>query len=343
MSLATRCTACGTIFRVVQEQLKTSEGWVRCGRCDDVFNAIEGLFDLERDAPPDWTPPPETAAPPAAVITATFTSPSTPPDNGNAVLELGDDDRIHSRFFQPEQEHVNTSPAQNISERDRVDFADARFNDEMVGDTGPGPIAPPPASQPKRIGSPRKGKKPPPAKAPRKVLFQKPAPEFVQAATRQARWHSLEVRFALGAALLVLALLLLAQIALHNRDNVAARWPSTQPVLSAWCRWLGCSVELPRAINQITIESSALSPASGVEGYRLTVVLRNRTAVTVATPWLDLTISDSQGQTIARRTLSPQHIAANPALPPGVDVTLPVLLSTDSHQVSGYTVEVFYP
>ncbi|HVK31353.1 MAG TPA: zinc-ribbon domain-containing protein, partial [Burkholderiaceae bacterium] len=47
MSLATRCNACGTVFRVVQDQLKVSEGWVRCGRCGEVFNALEGLFDLE--------------------------------------------------------------------------------------------------------------------------------------------------------------------------------------------------------------------------------------------------------------------------------------------------------
>src|SRR5262245_54284610 len=62
MSLATRCTACHTTFRVVQDQLKVSEGWVRCGRCNEVFNAIEGLFDLERDMPldggSDAVPPP---------------------------------------------------------------------------------------------------------------------------------------------------------------------------------------------------------------------------------------------------------------------------------------------
>ncbi|HET7865859.1 MAG TPA: zinc-ribbon domain-containing protein, partial [Burkholderiaceae bacterium] len=51
MSLATRCTSCGTIFRVVQDQLKVSDGWVRCGRCNEVFNAMEGLFDLQRDTP----------------------------------------------------------------------------------------------------------------------------------------------------------------------------------------------------------------------------------------------------------------------------------------------------
>src|SRR5512137_3115831 len=56
MSLATRCTACGTVFRVVQDQLKVSEGWVRCGRCNEVFNALEGLFDLDRESALGWTP-----------------------------------------------------------------------------------------------------------------------------------------------------------------------------------------------------------------------------------------------------------------------------------------------
>ena len=57
MSLATRCTSCGTVFRVVQDQLKVSEGWVRCGRCNEVFNALEGLFDLQRDTATDWVGP----------------------------------------------------------------------------------------------------------------------------------------------------------------------------------------------------------------------------------------------------------------------------------------------
>lgn len=56
MSLATRCTACGTIFRVVQDQLRVSEGWVRCGRCAEVFDANEQLFDIDREAPPPWPP-----------------------------------------------------------------------------------------------------------------------------------------------------------------------------------------------------------------------------------------------------------------------------------------------
>lgn len=46
MSLATRCASCGTVFRVVQDQLRVSSGWVRCGRCGEVFDAIESLVDM---------------------------------------------------------------------------------------------------------------------------------------------------------------------------------------------------------------------------------------------------------------------------------------------------------
>ena len=39
MSLKTRCPACDTVFKIVPDQLKISSGWVRCGRCAEVFDA----------------------------------------------------------------------------------------------------------------------------------------------------------------------------------------------------------------------------------------------------------------------------------------------------------------
>lgn len=52
MTLAARCPSCGTVFRVVQDQLRVSEGWVRCGRCAEVFNAIDTLVEVDADLPP---------------------------------------------------------------------------------------------------------------------------------------------------------------------------------------------------------------------------------------------------------------------------------------------------
>ena len=45
MSLITSCPSCGTMFRVVPDQLKISEGWVRCGHCSEVFDATAHLSD----------------------------------------------------------------------------------------------------------------------------------------------------------------------------------------------------------------------------------------------------------------------------------------------------------
>lgn len=41
MTFAARCPDCGTIFRIVPDQLKISEGLVRCGRCQHVFSAYK--------------------------------------------------------------------------------------------------------------------------------------------------------------------------------------------------------------------------------------------------------------------------------------------------------------
>lgn len=84
MSMITGCPACGTMFRVVPDQLKISEGWVRCGHCSEVFDASAHLQDDEalavalgggaavEDAQPDvpfegdtMPVPPEPAAPEA--------------------------------------------------------------------------------------------------------------------------------------------------------------------------------------------------------------------------------------------------------------------------------------
>ncbi len=44
MSQITRCPACGTTFKVVADQLRISEGWVRCGQCKEVFDASANLL-----------------------------------------------------------------------------------------------------------------------------------------------------------------------------------------------------------------------------------------------------------------------------------------------------------
>jgi len=51
MSLVTTCPACTTRFRVRPEQLAAQRGEVRCGKCQQVFNALSYLTEIVPAAP----------------------------------------------------------------------------------------------------------------------------------------------------------------------------------------------------------------------------------------------------------------------------------------------------
>ena len=50
MSQITRCPSCATMFKVVADQLRISDGWVRCGQCKEVFDASAHLILFEPQA-----------------------------------------------------------------------------------------------------------------------------------------------------------------------------------------------------------------------------------------------------------------------------------------------------
>ena len=323
MSLATRCTACGTVFRVVQDQLKVSEGWVRCGRCSDVFNALEGLFDLERDAPQGLeTRPSAVGATSLGITDGTAPAATTPPQTPSLLAKINAQ-LLGSR----DGEHL-VAPA--ISERDRLDFPDAQFGPDLGEEEMAMPVSLDVASgedvdaEPTASGA---------------------APEFLQRAQRQARWQSPRMR-ALQAALVAMLIALLGlQAVHHHRDVVAARWPVTAGPLTAWCDLLACAVEAPRRIEDVAVESTALTRAApGRDAFNLSVVLRNRGTTPVAQPSVDLSLTDASGQVIARRMLAARDFrVASTSIKPGAETPLQLVLSAGAARVSGYTVEIFYP
>lgn len=325
MSLATRCTSCGTVFRVVQDQLKVSEGWVRCGRCDSVFNALEGLFDLERDAPPEWSTPPQSAA--AAVV-------DLPLDEAaEAQAELEQDpslvDRIDEQIFGSRRSAFGALTGLGRSDRG-ADFADARF--DSVPPDAP-TAAPAPADSDATAA---------PIDAPPITVQEEPG--FVREAERRTRWQGSAARRILGIATLLSGLLLAAQVAHRQRDDIAAHWPELRPALQAWCGWTSCTVSAPRRIEDLSVESTALARGSAADAFRLSVTLRNRGALPVALPWLELSLTDANGELVARRALSPLDLhAPSSAMAAGAETVLSALLSTGTTRITGYTVEIFYP
>ena len=52
MSWITRCPACGATYKVVPDQLKIAQGWLRCGQCQQAFDSTGLVLDWP-DARPD--------------------------------------------------------------------------------------------------------------------------------------------------------------------------------------------------------------------------------------------------------------------------------------------------
>jgi predicted Zn finger-like uncharacterized protein len=76
MSLATRCPSCTTTFKVVRDQLRISDGWVRCGRCSHVFDATLELHEMADGPPAAPAPGPVPGPPPEAASEAEAPAPA---------------------------------------------------------------------------------------------------------------------------------------------------------------------------------------------------------------------------------------------------------------------------
>lgn len=351
MSLATRCTTCSTVFRVVQDQLKVSEGWVRCGRCDAVFNALERLFDLDRETPAEWdepitaepvpagldgVPQPEPELKPVAV--APFpeqTDTGQRPDAGPTLpgSELPFADPVDAHLFGPRKRAEKPKPAGQVGARDRLDFSDARFDSDLFEEEEEAASMPPTAlldDDGRTAASEAR-------------LESTMRPDFVRRAERRARWRSTPVRAALGIACLAALLALALQVAHHGRDLVAAQWPSSRPALQGWCRIASCTLSAPRRLEDVLLETSALTRSPDVDAFVLSVTLRNRGPLALALPWVDLKVTDGNGRLVARRALAPRDFSAPEAIPAGGETTLQLTMSTGQATVAGYVVEIFYP
>jgi predicted Zn finger-like uncharacterized protein len=383
MSLVTRCASCGTVFRVVQDQLKVSSGWVRCGRCGEVFNALQTLFDLERDVvtPPAQgqlgsTPTPDhrmlrDAAPGPGPTQVSAARPMAPPPA--APVEPW---RADARGFDasppapraaplaPTTRPGSGGPADSFaaSAPSPNDFTASVLPDDV--DTGAptggndGRSVWPSDSMPSRWIEPNDESAHPAGAASdsRQLMLvgadadsssaAADAPEFLREDRRRARWSSPVARGLLGSAALGLLMLLLAQVALHERDKVADLWPWSRPLLAQACRIGGCEVlEAPRRIDSFTVESTALTKVgSSTDTYRLTITLRNRGARAAMLPSVELSLLDGEGQLLSRRALSPGDFRVQrPVVPSGADTTLQLVLSAGRGRVNGFTIEIFYP
>ncbi len=305
-----------TMFRVVPDQLRISEGWVRCGQCDEVFDASANMQEQNID---------NEASKPAATIetlepVASIQQFEHPEVERSHVLRRDGPLRIEPRLGQETSELDLLDSSLQIQKSSDETILGESFIQELARTDD--------------------------------SLYTKPEetthqPSFMRgkpsAALKRKPWVTVGLVF---SALLLSAALLL-QVFLHERDRIAARAPEIKPVLFWACELVQCVVSPFRQIESIVIDSASFNKLQG-DVYRLNFALKNTAQFALAMPSIELSLTDVQDQALMRRVIRADELGSKSgSLESASDFTASLTLSAitpeGSNPVAGYRVLAFYP
>jgi predicted Zn finger-like uncharacterized protein len=351
MSLITRCPACGTLFKVVADQLKISQGWVRCGQCSEVFDAQGHMAN--------GTPGPSAPAALQAEQTSVALQIQMLDEEADSATDPVEDSSIPPALYSDFSDSNWTNTVNPPAPQSHTDLADSvapsslnpRPIEDKLATVGAGPLPSAlqatsrPSLLPAGVGS---------ASGITDHVV-KPAdepPSFVRQAQRAQRWRSPWAR----ALMLLVAFALLAtlglQVAVQERDRIAALEPLARPWLKELCAIARCTVGPLKQIEAVVVDASSfnkLRTEGKYELYKLALNLKNTSALSVAVPHIELSLNDAQDQPVLRRVLNPADLgSAQLALAPAAELAGNTTIQVDSTQlagarIAGYRVWAFYP
>jgi predicted Zn finger-like uncharacterized protein len=353
MSLITRCPACQTMFRVVQDQLRLSEGWVRCGQCDNVFDAnahfVQEPLLAATDAEPLSAPMPSTDGGPAQPDpVAEFAAQHE--EGALADEALPPIDIKIDIAPPPSPEPVPREPDFDPLEAQATDSAMPQDDEPLLEPEAGAHLAGPDMAD-MAVHHDRPGDAPAPPRGDIALpAVEPPPPSFLRGARKMPRlsvWHRTSVRVLLSLLALVLLAGLAAQVLLQEHDRLAAAQPALKPVLASACQVLGCQLAPLKQIDSIVIDSSSFTKLRG-DAYRLALVIKNNAGTELAAPAVELTLTDLQDKPVLRRVFQNSEFDTQAAtLAAGGEwaatAAVSVKPATSGERISGYRVLAFYP
>ncbi len=139
-------------------------------------------------------------------------------------------------------------------------------------------------------------------------------PAFVQEAKQKARRSRLwKTVVWVGIPLLFITLAL--QLVIHFRNEIVAQSPESDPAMRIACAYLGCTINLPAQIKQLSLQSSQLRAIPDqVNQFELIALLRNQSPSPQSWPSLELQLKDDIGDVITRKVFLPQNFLTQPGL-----------------------------
>jgi predicted Zn finger-like uncharacterized protein len=323
----TRCPECGTVFRVTSEQLRLKAGKVRCGSCHGIFNAFDQLLPLE--TPSVATPVPAEENRPA---------PISPPQPDAAQAEAPPE-------ALPEIPALPTdtgpdSVAMPILEEDQ----DPPWPEAEALDDEPEPQPGPPETPEQTTQAAREAG----LVAVRELTDSQAYNRWSAGPLADGGLSSFAddarpLTWPYWLAALLLLLTLAWQAAYHFRGELVLRLPAAGAVFST----LGVPVPLPRQEHLVAIETSDLQSDQARGLFVLNATLKNRAAFAQAWPDLELTLTDSADQVVARRVIAARDFlsagAPRNAFPANGETAVRLWIDAKGIGAAGYRLYIFYP
>lgn len=142
------------------------------------------------------------------------------------------------------------------------------------------------------------------------------------------------------------ALMFVFQASLVTRNWLAVRIPAISPTLSLIASAVGLTVELPRNLSALTIESFDVQATARADTLAVNAILRNRSSYAVQWPALELTLTGADGRAILRKILTPaeylNQAPANLGVVGSTEHPIRIGLLTEGIAPTGYSVKIFY-
>ena len=342
------------MFKVVPDQLRISDGWVRCGQCDEVFDANAHLLgavapETETEAQPEFAAHEVADELPDSVVPDRFDflsiEPEPTPEPDLAVAEVPPDSFLEqspselSRILEfPVDSDVDLEP------EPEPEPENLPLDDSVVADV-PGDVVDEDACvEPAAEVSPLRFVQ---ADAIESPAESDPNLSFMRSAREATIWSRPLIRASLVLLCVLLAGVLFLQITVQERDRITAMEPATKPFVSLVCEALACKIAPLRQIESVVIDSSSFTKVRA-DVYRLNFTLKNSAPIEVATPAMELALTDMQDRPLVRRIFAASELGIEQAaMAPGVELAaslaINVRLPAPSDRVSGYRLLAFYP
>ena len=147
-------------------------------------------------------------------------------------------------------------------------------------------------------------------------------------------------------AVAMLIVLLAAQGLLASRHYLVARLPALEPAVTALAASLGLSIELPRKLDALSIESFELQQTDAPGLFSVAAIVRNDAGHAVRWPSMLLTLTDPVNRVLVRKAIHPADFLDPGAIPGGLrarsERPIRIALEVSDLQPAGYSVVLFY-